>query len=73
MFFKKHIKNKNALMKIIVTVIMVLVFIFWILVSYVFVEKENSKNNIFDNHELKTLKSGFSNTINDLSKKIKNN
>ena len=60
MFSKKYIKNKNTLMKIIVTVIMLFVFIFWILFSYILEKDENNENNIFKNKELQNLKKDFS-------------
>jgi len=75
MFSKKNIKNKNTLMKIIVTVIMIFVFIFWILISYIFEKKDNTKNTIFENKELQNITKGISDTVNDLSnnKIIENN
>jgi len=53
------LKNKNTLMKFFVIVIMLFVFIFWILSSYVF-KKDENKNNIFKNEELQNLKKDFS-------------
>jgi hypothetical protein len=53
------LKNKNTLMKFFVIVIMLFVFIFWILSSYVF-KKDENENNIFKNEELQNLKKDFS-------------
>jgi preprotein translocase subunit SecG len=55
------LKNKNTLMKFFVIVIMLFVFIFWILYSYVFKKNESkNENNIFKNEELQNLKKDFS-------------
>jgi hypothetical protein len=53
------LKNKNTLMKFFVIVIMLFVFTFWILSSYVFKKNEN-ENTIFKNEELQNLKKDFS-------------
>ncbi len=71
MFSKRSIKNKNTLMKIIVTVIMIFVFIFWILIYYVFEVKEGSENSILEDKDLQDITREISDTVNDLSKNKK--
>lgn len=75
MFSKKSIKNKNTLMKIIVTVIMIFVFVFWMLVYYVFEKEDSIETNIFKSEDLqnitKEISETVSDTVNDLSKNKK--
>ncbi len=68
MFSKNCIKNKDTLMKIIVTVIMLFVLTFWILFSYVF-KKDSYKTNILENKELQNLKKDFSDITENFFKK----
>ncbi|NCC70249.1 hypothetical protein EOM09_01570 [bacterium] len=62
-------KNKDTFMKIVVFVIMLFVFVFWILFSFVFKKDDNNNINIFENKELNNLKEDFINITDDFFKK----
>lgn len=62
-------KNKDTFMKIVVFVIMLFVFVFWILFSFVFKKDDNNNINIFENKELNNLKEDFINITDNFFKK----